>query len=59
MDPFLTALAAARHDELRAAAVRCPPTPRPPARQRLGWWLMEVGLRLATPKRREGLLEGT
>lgn len=36
MDPFLTALAAARHGELRAAAVRCPPAPRAPARQRLG-----------------------
>lgn len=56
MHPFLPALAAARQEELLAAAVR--PAPRAPARQRLGWWLMELGLRLATPKRREGLLEG-
>ena len=56
MEPFLHALAAARRDELLAAAVRHPL--RTPARQRLGWWLMELGLRLATPKRREGLLEG-
>ncbi|GAA1032407.1 MULTISPECIES: hypothetical protein [Amycolatopsis] len=57
MHPFLTEFAADRHDDLLAAAVRFPAL-RAPARQRLGWWLMELGLRLATPKRREGLLEG-
>ncbi|WP_336160224.1 hypothetical protein [Amycolatopsis sp. VC5-11] len=56
MHPFLSEFAADRQGELLAAAVRLPP--RTPARQRFGWWLMELGLRLATPKRREGLLEG-
>ncbi|WP_158687998.1 MULTISPECIES: hypothetical protein [Actinomycetes] len=58
MHPFLPEYAAARQDELLAAGVRSTPIRREPARQRLGWWLMELGLRLATPKRREGLLEG-
>ncbi|GAB3384802.1 hypothetical protein [Amycolatopsis echigonensis] len=48
MHPFVTEFAAARRDELLTAAVR----------QRFGWWLMELGLRLATPKRGKGLLEG-
>ncbi|WP_409182527.1 hypothetical protein F9C11_40035 [Amycolatopsis sp. VS8301801F10] len=59
MHPFLPEYAAARQDELRAVAgVRYSPTTRAPVRQRFGWWLIELGLRLAAPKRREGLLEG-
>ncbi|MET9260064.1 hypothetical protein [Amycolatopsis sp. NPDC004079] len=65
MNPDLWALVAQHQDALRAEAdqrrlgTRKPtPAPKDSARQRLGWWLMSLGLRLAAPKRREGLLEG-
>ncbi|WP_169776621.1 hypothetical protein [Amycolatopsis jejuensis] len=51
MDPFLAALASARQEDLLATAAPrpCAAVHRTPARQRFGWWLMELGLRLATP----------
>lgn len=41
-------LHAQRAAELRAAAYR--PLPRTPLRTQLGWLLVELGLRLATPR---------
>ncbi|WP_134665489.1 MULTISPECIES: hypothetical protein [unclassified Amycolatopsis] len=65
MNPDLLAFVTQYQDGLRAdadqrrlARHKPPSTPKDSPRQRLGWWLMTVGLRLATPKSREGLLEG-
>ena len=50
---FTRALTAARIDDLRATAARRPArpaaAPRPALRQRTGWWLVDLGLRLAAP----------
>ncbi|HEY1571493.1 MAG TPA: hypothetical protein VGG05_09140 [Pseudonocardiaceae bacterium] len=59
MNPaFTEALARERYAELRKAVVAARPLPRPtgrhprpPSRQRLGWLLIEVGLRMATAPR--------
>ena len=49
---FTRALTASRIDELRTTAARRSPratAPRPALRQRTGWWLVDLGLRLAAP----------
>ncbi|WP_020661771.1 hypothetical protein [Amycolatopsis benzoatilytica] len=68
MKDFMIEYVAARQAELRAAArPQLRPVRTSPARQRLGWWLMELGLRLAAPpapapapapRFREGPLQG-
>jgi len=67
MNPDLLAFVTEYQDGLRAEADRRrlargnpPAGSKDSPRQRLGWWLMSLGLRLAAPapRRREGPLQG-